>query len=122
MKNHIILLALLIISSCKSQNKEVVTILDLESFKTAVIGNDVQLVDVRTPNEYKAGHIDDAVNIGISDMDAFIAKFNKLDKSKPLYVYCMMGGRSHMASVKLQELGFQEIYDFKGGYKAWSGQ
>ena len=78
----------------------------------------VQLVDVRTPAEYSAGHIDQALNIDYN-APAFEQRIQMLDKTKPVYIYCQSGGRSSRAAKVMQSLGFQEIYDLEGGYLAW---
>jgi rhodanese-related sulfurtransferase len=79
----------------------------------------VQLVDVRTPQEVAQGHLPNALNINIADAD-FQAKMGKLDKSKPIAVYCGVGGRSGRAAKMLSEMGFKKIYDLEGGLKAWN--
>lgn len=101
----------------KENNK--ITIVDINIIKNKVLNKDVQFVDIRTPKEYDAGYIDDAINIGIADKEKFTEAFQKLDKEKPVYIYCYSGWRSHRAAKLLVVLGFKEIYDFKGGYKAW---
>ncbi len=78
----------------------------------------VQLVDVRTPAEYSAGHIDQALNIDYN-APAFEQRIQTLDKTKPVYIYCQSGGRSSRAAKVMQSLGFQQIYDLQGGYLAW---
>ncbi len=90
--------------------------------KTEVIGKNVQLVDVRTPGEYEAGHIDDAINIDIMNRETFAEKFAEFDKEKPIYIYCKLGGRSNKASKVLEELGFETIYDYSGGYGEWKSR
>ena len=122
MKNLILVLLLVIANSCKSQNDKTIAVIDIETMKTEVIGKDVQLVDVRTPGEYDAGHIDDAINIDIMNRETFTEKFDKFDKKKPIYIYCKLGGRSNKASKVLEELGFVTIYDFSGGYDEWKSQ
>ena len=122
MKNLILVLLLVIANSCKSQNDNTIEVIDIETMKTEVIGKEVQLVDVRTSGEYDAGHIDDAINIDIMNMETFTAKFDKFDKEKPIYIYCKLGGRSNKASKVLEELGFVTIYDFSGGYDEWKSQ
>jgi len=99
-----------------------ITIIDLKTIHKEVIGQPVQLIDIRTSKEYNEGYIDDAIHISIADKEGFIAAFQKLDKEKPVYIYCYSGWRSHRAAKLLVTLGFQQIYDFKGGYKAWSEQ
>jgi rhodanese-related sulfurtransferase len=81
--------------------------------------NKPQLVDVRTPSEHKVNKIGNALNINIGAPD-FDSKVSKLDKSKPVFVYCASGMRSGKAARKLAKLGFQKIYDLQGGINAWS--
>ncbi len=120
MKYLIALCFIALTFSCKGQNTIQTTKIDLATLQEKAIGKDVQLVDVRTVKEYNAGHIDDAINIDISDKDNFIKEVNKLDKDKPIYVYCHIGGRSNRASKILELQGFVEIYDFSGGWKTWN--
>ena len=96
------------------------TVLNTKDYKEVVVGKDVQLVDVRTPDEYNAGKIDDAINIDYFNQETFKKEFEKLDKNKPIYVYCKSGHRSHESAVLLEEMGFKEIYDLEGGYMAWT--
>ena len=81
----------------------------------------VQLIDVRTPQEIDNGYIEKAVNINIADAD-FEVKLMHLDKSKPVAVYCGVGGRSGKAATILTKLGFTKIYDLQGGMTAWKSQ
>lgn len=78
-----------------------------------------QLLDVRTPDEFKNGHIKGALNLDIYDAD-FDAKLAKLDHDKPVLVYCKSGGRSGQAAEKMKTMGFKEVYNLKGGMLAWS--
>lgn len=84
----------------------------------ATFGDQANLVDVRTPEEFAAGAIEGAVNINWHDNN-FAEQMNKLDKNKPIMVYCQAGGRSKKACGKLEELGFKEIYELKVGYGGW---
>ena len=83
------------------------------------LGNDIQLVDVRTPEEYELGYIKNAININIKDK-AFLESTVLLDKSKPVYVYCMKGVRSTTAAKALEKAGFTKIYNYKGGFGEWA--
>ena len=102
-----------------AQQNGPITILDKTTFNEAIQAGPVQLVDVRTPEEYQAGFIKDAVNIDFFDEANFTTKFEKFDKDKPIYVYCRSGNRSQKAAAKLVAMGFKEIYDLKGGYMNW---
>lgn len=76
------------------------------------------IVDVRTPEEYQAGHIEGALLINWND-PSFEQSIAKLDKSQPTVVYCAVGGRSGKAYSKLKQMGFQQVFDMKGGFDAW---
>ncbi len=103
----------------RTQESEKIEVLDSISFKEAISNNEVQLVDVRTPREFKNGHIARSINIDFSQKNVFKMSFQKLDKDKPVYLYCRSGGRSQMAARKLVGMGFTKIYDLKGGFLAW---
>lgn len=77
-----------------------------------------QIADVRTPEEYNEGFINGAININYNS-NTFETDISKLDKTKPVFVYCLSGGRSSNAVSKMIELGFKEIYELKGGMRAW---
>ncbi len=80
---------------------------------------DYILVDVRTPSEYEAGTIGNARNINWEDAN-FANEISKLDKSKPIFIFCQKGGRSGEALNKMKELGFKEVYDLEAGYGGWN--
>ncbi len=77
-----------------------------------------QLIDVRTPEEYAGGHLRNSLNININDKE-FEQQLGKLDKTKPVMVYCKAGSRSAAAAEKMQEMGFTEIYNLDGGIMKW---
>ena len=76
------------------------------------------IVDVRTTQEFSEGHIKNAVNIDWNG-SAFDAQISKVDKTKPVFVYCLGGGRSASAASKMREMGFKEVYELNGGMMAW---
>jgi rhodanese-related sulfurtransferase len=76
------------------------------------------VLDVRTPSEYRNGHLKDAVLIDFMGKD-FDEKVKGLDKSKTYLVHCQVGGRSAKACTKLDKLGFTNVINLEGGYKAW---
>jgi len=78
----------------------------------------IQLVDVRTEEEYSKGHINNSTLVNYRSAD-FESKIQKLDKEKPVIVYCARGGRSSKAAAWMKKLGFEKIYDVNGGYKYW---
>jgi thioredoxin 1 len=81
--------------------------------------SNAQLVDVRTPEEYKEGHLKGSLNINYQG-DNFAPEIARLDKTKPTFVYCHSGGRSSEACRYMSNQGFKEIYDMKDGISAWT--
>ncbi len=76
-----------------------------------------QLIDVRTPDEFESGHLKDAINININSTD-FEQKVNALMKEKPVFVYCLSGGRSSKAASIMKSKGFKTVYEM-AGIMAW---
>ena len=90
-----------------------------DEFEQAIAEPDVQLVDVRTPEEYEQGHIVGAMNIDWKS-DAFADEAGQmLDKSKIVAVYCRVGHRSYEAGDKLYKMGYTHIVELQGGLEAW---
>ena len=96
-------------------------LLNPDDFEARALQAGVQLVDVRTPAEYQSGHIADARNINFNDPN-FKANMDKLDKNKPIAVYCAAGGRSGKSANLLAQMGFKTIYDLQGGMSAWKAK
>jgi rhodanese-related sulfurtransferase len=108
-------------SSSTSSTQQTNTVVDLVSpakFKELLNLEGAQVVDVRTPREYAGGKIGDAQNIDFFASD-FKSKIDKLDRSKPVLVYCAVGGRSAKAVHMMKSMGFTEIHELQGGYNAW---
>jgi thioredoxin 1 len=80
---------------------------------------DAQLIDVRTPSEFQSGFIAGALNLDING-DDYSRQVASLDKSKPVLVYCLSGGRSASAARGLRQSGFQEVTELEGGIMAWN--
>lgn len=93
---------------------------DTQRFASVVSDPKVQLVDVRTAEEYAEGHIVGAINIDVQSPD-FAEKISVLDKSLRVAVYCRSGRRSKMAAEQLAAAGYKVI-NLDGGIQAWSGE
>jgi len=89
-----------------------------EEFKAYMESNKVQIVDVRTPDEFSAGNINGAVNIDFYS-DAFKSKLETLDKNQPVLIYCKSGGRSSQALDVMKTMGFKTVLELEGGYSNW---
>lgn len=112
--------------ACSTATKEsVAEKVDVTTFSEKLEAlQDVQLVDVRTAEEFAGGAIKDAMNIDFYG-DDFDAELAKLDKKKPVMVYCQAGapeGRSGQTLAKLKELGFKQVYELDGGYLGWANK
>ncbi|MGS4344418.1 rhodanese-like domain-containing protein [Myroides odoratus] len=122
MKNIILTATLVIFSFFKGNAQEVNTkkVVNPVAFESQIETKKVQLIDVRTPKEYKEGTILNAVNIDFLD-EGFLKNIEQLDKKQPVYIFCQSGKRSAAAATKLQEAGF-EVIELAGGYKAWKAE
>ncbi len=122
MKNTLLTLLFLgvLCLGCHGQNAKDFATVPAQEFSEKIKAMPTgQVLDVRTPGEYSAQHLDNAINIDWNG-DDFAGKVQKLDKSKPVFVYCMAGSRSRSAANKLHELGFKEIYNLDGGILKWN--
>ena len=79
----------------------------------------VAVIDVRTPDEFKDGHIKGAKNIDIMSKD-FEAELAKLDKTQPTLVHCQAGGRSTRALPVFEKLGFTNLIHLDEGFGGWA--
>ena len=95
-------------------------ILDKNAFRDSINAKKVLLLDVRRAEEFEAGHIEQALNFNVLDSLSFRAQVEQLDPATPVYLYCRSGNRSGKAAVIMQEMGFQTLYDLKGGYLGWT--
>ena len=76
------------------------------------------VIDVRTPVEFKSGHVNGAKNINYRSLN-FKKRLSKLDKNQVYLVHCKSGGRSSRSLKVFKELGFAKVYHLKSGYQSW---
>jgi rhodanese-related sulfurtransferase len=93
--------------------------IDLNEFERMRKEKDAVVLDVRTPREFEAGHVPGAINLPIASPD-FKQRLSKLDKSKTYLVHCYRGTRSAAATREMSKLDFQHLFDFAGGWDAYS--
>lgn len=115
------MLSILGLNACANAHNKNYTDMDVADFAKFIADEGVQLVDVRTPEEYTEGHIKDAKNINVFDTDFIEKAMKSLDTSKPVAVYCRSGKRSADAAQKLSEKGFS-VTNLKGGILAWKAK
>ena len=106
-----------ILSSCLAQPKTSLTADEFE--KEITTKQNIQVLDVRTPGEFFSGHIKNALLADWTDSKEFERRIAFIDKNKPVYVYCLSGGRSAAAAAKLRKIGYENVYELRGGTNAW---
>jgi rhodanese-related sulfurtransferase len=111
-----VLLFILLSKAGIAQHKSV---LSVNAFEKAIQTKGAQLVDVRTPQEFKEGYIKGAVNADWQNEKQFTEQAKKLDKTMPVYLYCLSGVRSGKAADWLAAKGFKEVINLDGGISAW---
>ena len=79
------------------------------------------ILDVRTEEEYRAGHIHGARQLDYLDTEVFDKGMKRLTKRATYYIYCRSGKRSHAAALKMRRHGLS-VVDMKGGYLNWTEQ
>ncbi len=84
-----------------------------------LIADGIQLLDVRTQEEWDEGHLKGAKMVTVTEKDFLEKAKATLDPKKPVLVYCRSGGRSAKAVKQLREAGFTTVYDMDGGITAW---
>ena len=92
-----------------------------ESLQIIEIAPDVVILDVRTPIEYKRGHLENAVNINYYSF-SFKKQIKELDRDKTYLLHCHSGVRSGRSIPIMLAAGFKNIIHMDGGYKAWKDQ
>ena len=113
---HMLLSSILLSTFCSSYAQQVN--LSVPQFEKAIAQSNVQVLDVRTADEYKAGHIKNVLLADWNNETEFQERVKSLDKRKPVYTYCLSGGRSGEATKWLVKNGFT-AYNLAGGINAW---
>lgn len=112
-------IAMVFSTSCMdTKNNAEVKLVTAEEMESILELEDVQLVDVRTPKEHNEIRIANSQNIDFQS-PTFDEDITKLDKNKPVILYCRSGGRSAKCAKKLKDAGFEKIYDLEGGISKW---
>lgn len=104
--------------SCNKTTKEKANLISAEAAQTLLQNENIQLIDIRTPKEFNEARIENAQNIDFLS-STFADNIKKLNKEKPILIYCRSGRRSAKSIKKLLEAGFTEIYDLEGGIIKW---
>ena len=120
LKNIFLLLIITLVIHCATVTTEEQAsyLIRPPQFQKMMCGEDVVVLDVRTPEEVAMGVIGSPLKINYRDVD-FKEQLKALDKSKTYLVYCKGGGRSAQTKLIMDTNGFDLVYDLKGGITTW---
>lgn len=119
MSKLVLLNILFLFFSCQNISNISFKNIDIVNLPKASYPDEFIVLDVRTNKERANGFLANSTHIDFYD-EAFLDKLNLLDKTKPIYIYCMVGGRSSKAANKILKAGFNEVYNLNGGFLKWS--
>jgi rhodanese-related sulfurtransferase len=108
----------LLLSAC-SGNAQKNEQLMATAFRDGILQAGIQLLDVRSAEEYRSGHITNCLQADWNNQAQFRDRVQHLDKNKPVYVYCLAGARSASAAKWMRNEGFSSVYELSGGINAW---
>ncbi len=102
-----------------AEAKKNITMISAEEAKALLDKGDVVFLDCREPKEYKSGHLPGAINIPRGLLEFQIG--SKIsDKNTPVVMYCKSGGRASLACCSIQRMGYKNVKNMDGGWKAWA--
>ncbi|MCB0819288.1 MAG: rhodanese-like domain-containing protein [Bacteroidetes bacterium] len=110
-----IILFITVVASCSAQTQR----LNPDEFEKKSANEQTIIVDIRTPQEFAAGHLKNAININFYSPD-FVSSIEKAGKNKNVLIYCASGNRSGQALQKLKNNSFNSLADLQGGISAWN--
>ena len=114
-----------ILPTCSAQQDGAITALSAQEASTLIEqhrgDSDFTILDIRTPEEYRRGHIKDAISIDYYSK-SFADEIGRLDKKKSYLVYCRSGNRSARLMNLFNKLKFQKIYHLSSGINAWNSE
>jgi thiosulfate sulfurtransferase len=87
-----------------------------EDYRLLACSQSITLLDIRDPQSFAQGHIDDAIHIEEINVETFV---EEQPKQKPLVICCYHGISSQSAAAYFAEKGFTEVYSLDGGYAGW---
>jgi rhodanese-related sulfurtransferase len=115
-KLTIILFALLLLAGCSGASYKTVS---ADKAKDMIKNHKLQIIDVRSAEEFAEGHIPNATLIPLDELEQ---NESKLDKNKTYLMVCRSGNRSSQASDLLANKGYKNIYNLSGGMNEWTGE
>lgn len=103
-----------------NEAKQQVRAVDVKTVQRLIAENNPVLLDVREINEFKLGHIENAIHIPRGDIRSKVEKvLASTDKTAEIIIYCASGNRSALATLAMEELGYSNVVSLTGGYIKW---
>ncbi|ULQ57483.1 thioredoxin domain-containing protein [Flavihumibacter rivuli] len=121
MKNYVIAFLLSLAFNACDSHAQTTKPLSPQAFEEKIKKEKVQVLDVRTADEFRKGHIKGALQADWWNSKEFEDRTQHLDHSVPVMVYCASGGRSASAAEALRKKGYS-VYDLEGGMTNWKKQ
>jgi rhodanese-related sulfurtransferase len=118
MKNVFFAFLFLSLSGCKAQDASSAK-MKPDAFEKAIQKENIQILDVRTASEYNSGHIENSLQADWNNQPQFLDRIQYIDKIKPVYIYCLAGGRSSAAADWMRKNGYTNVVELVGGINAW---
>ncbi len=120
MRNVFFCLLLFSVVSCKSQSSASHDIhYGPQEFEKGLQSDKVQILDVRKASEFKTGHLKNALQADWTNKEQFFERIKYVDKDRPVYIYCLAGGRSSAAAAWMRNNGYKTVIELNGGINAW---
>ncbi len=119
MKNVLFSFLLFFTVSCQSQSGSGDIHAGPADFEKGLLAGNVQVLDVRKATEFKGGHLKNALQADWTNKSEFFERIKYVDKDKPVYIYCLAGGRSSAAANWMRENGYKTVIELQGGINAW---
>ena len=113
-KLTLILLALFTLTSCANGGTSAIQKVNATEFLNKIAAGNVNIIDVRTADEFNQGHLKGAINLDV-ESGQFDTALATLDKSKTYALYCHSGRRATIAAKKMADAGFTSIINFNNG-------
>ncbi len=106
-----------VLFACQAATQENIESISADQLKESQ-KNGIEVVDIRTPEEYMGGHIPNVPNIDFMNSE-FSSMISSKDMGRPIIIHCASGGRSKRAADQLIKLGFTKVYDYSEGFSDW---
>ena len=120
MKKIILVFTLISLFGCIKVKTNHIVVLPPDAYEAKLKSKSV-IIDVRTPEEFSEGHLENAINVNFFDAD-FKEQISGYKTQKNVFIYCKSGRRSGLAADKMAEFGFKKVINLKGGILAWTNE